>query len=166
MIELCRLAAHDAARRGGSRIAFQDIQGNLENYGRKRIEDLIAEFKSQCAEIEEIVSAFSHRGDLYSTDELISCIKNRVLQAVRPKIAGVVGNATELDIAHFLFQIGFITGRRETSKDSYEHIAFSENPSLLKARTNIDDGLKWEIHPVFRSALNIGHRSFKPGRHG
>jgi hypothetical protein len=32
---------------------------------------------------------------------------------------------------------------------------YSDNPTLLHSRTNLDDGAKWEIHPVFREHLNL-----------
>ena len=38
---------------------------------------------------------------------------------------------------------------------SYEHISFEDNPALLKSRTSVDNGVSWEIHPVFRQALQL-----------
>jgi hypothetical protein len=166
MIEMCKLAAAHAVSRRGSKINFDDLQSKMEDFGRRRVEDTIAEFKSQCENIEEILAAFSNQPALYTTDELIRCIRNSVLQAVRPKITGVLGVASEMEIAHFLFQIGFLTGRRQVGTEHYDHVSFAEQPSLLRARTNIDDGLRWEIHPVFRNALNLRTQRSRSNRHG
>ncbi|MGN6648519.1 hypothetical protein [Trinickia sp.] len=81
-------------------------------FGRKRIEDTEAEFKSQCPQISEVLSAFSRQIDIYSTDELLRTINNRAM-AANPTIVGIIGKPTDLDIAHFLFEIGFIAGRRD-----------------------------------------------------
>jgi hypothetical protein len=48
-----------------------------------------------------------------------------------------------------------IFARRNHADGSYTHIGFPDRPSLLRARTNIDDGLRWEVHPVFRQVLEI-----------
>ena len=77
------------------------------------------------------------------------------------KITGVLGQPTPLQVAAFLFEIGFFYGRREHNDGDYEHFTFSDKPSLFKARTNIDDGLKWEIHPVYRQALEMRDTSGK-----
>ena len=66
-----------------------------------------------------------------------------------------MGKPAAMEVAHFLFQIGFLTARRDISPDSYEHLAYSDNPALLNARTNVDQGFSWEVHPVFRQVLKL-----------
>lgn len=166
LVELCKVAATAAHKRDRQKIGLDDIKGQLQAFGQRRLEDTVAEYRSQCAEIENVIQAFSNQMDLYSTDELVSLINRRVMQATHPKIVGVVGQAGALDVAHLLFQIGFITGRRELGSGAYEHISYAEKPTLLKTTTNLDDGLKWEIHPVFRPILNLRHGERKPLRHG
>lgn len=156
LVELCKEAGKAATSRGNSQIGLDDIKGNLDSFGRRRIEDTEAEFRSQCPQINELLGAFSRQLDIYSTDELLKTIHNRVIQAINPTITGQVGKATDLDVAHFLFQIGFIAGRRDYGADhGYDHVLYRDRPTLLKSRTNLDDGLRWEINPVFRQVLNL-----------
>lgn len=163
-VELARVAGQHAEGRNSSIIEFQDITSELAQFGRRRIEDTVAEFKSQCPEIDEVLAAFKHQPDLYKTDELFTLIDRRVLQATRPKIVGVLGDATAKDVAHFLFQIGFIYGRRDGANGEYRHVGFAEQPGLLKDRTNLDDGLAWEVHPVFREVLDLHDPARGPRR--
>lgn len=155
LIELWKVAASSAAKARRKRINFDDIQGELEAFGKRRIEDTIAEFKSQCPQLEELLVAFMDQTERFSTDDLIKTLQNRVLQAVHPRIIGILGPPSPREVAHFLFQIGFLTARRDFSNGEYEHLAFVDAPSLLDARTNIDQGCSWEIHPVFRQALRL-----------
>ncbi len=156
LIELCKEAGRAAQKRGAGKINFDDIKAELNVFGRKRIEDTEAEFKSQCPQIAELLGAFSRQPDIYSTDELLKTIHNRIIQAVNPTLIGNAGKASDLDVAHFLFQIGFLAGRRDYGENrGYDHVIYRDNPSLLRSRTNIDDGLRWEINPVFREVLNL-----------
>jgi hypothetical protein len=157
LVELCKEAGKAASRRGAPKINWDDIQAQLAAFGRKRIEDTVAEFRSQCPEIEELLGAFSRQPDLYTTDELLKTIHNRIIQAVNPHLVGLGGRPSDLDVAHFLFQIGFLAGRRDYGGDrGYDHVLYREQPTLLRARTNIDDGLRWEINPIYREVLNLG----------
>ena len=92
---------------------------------------------------------------LLTTAELLKLIENKVLTHLSPAIAGVTGKPTALQVAAFLFEIGLYYARRERPGGEYEHYDFNDKPSLLKARTNVDEGLTWEIHPVFRQALEL-----------
>ena len=59
-----------------------------------------------------------------------------------------------LDIAHFLFRLGFVVARAE-KEEGYEHYFFADMPDFLSSRTNQDFGVIWEIHPCYRQALDI-----------
>ncbi len=155
MIELCRYAATRALTQKHEKIMLLDILGDLTKFGDRRIEDTVAEFKSRCPDIEELISAFSREPEELTTDALFKIIDNKILNHLSPRIIGVVGTPTKLQVAAFLFEIGFFYGRRDYGPASYEHFCFSDKPTLFKARTNIDDGLKWEVHPVFRQALEM-----------
>lgn len=155
LVELSKHAASGALRNKRERINFDDISAVLPEFGQRRVQDTVAEFRSQCPEIEELLTAFVGEPEWFSTADLISALNNRVLQAVHPKIVGVMGKPAAMEVAHFLFQIGFLTARRDISPDSYEHLAYSDNPALLNARTNVDQGFSWEVHPVFRQVLKL-----------
>lgn len=165
LIELCKSAVVARPNRSGvDKITLTDLNAVLKPFGLRRIEDTVSEFKSLCPEIEELITAFADQSERYLTADLTKTISNRVLQSVNPQIVGVARKAGPLDVAAFLFQIGFLSARREGKNGVYEHITFSDNPTLLVARTNIDQGVSWEIHPVFRQALNL--RDVRPANKG
>ena len=155
LIELCKVSATHAAGRGSRIIEKADILFELDAFGKRRIQDTVAEFRSQCPEVEELIAAFNREKEEYATDELLDLIQRKVLDHAQPHIAGVIATARPLDVAAFLFEIGLIFGRREYADETYQHITYSDRPSLLRARTGVDDGVRWEIHPVFRQALEI-----------
>jgi hypothetical protein len=155
VVELAKVAAADAVRRGHSRIARDDIFEQLEQFGRRRIQDTVAEFKAQCPDIEELITAFAQEKEQLTTAELLKLIDNKVLSHMSPTIAGISGKPSSLQVAAFLFEIGLYYARRELPDGEYLHYDFNQKPSLLKARTNVDQGLTWEIHPVFRQALEL-----------
>jgi hypothetical protein len=155
IVELAKAAGKNADKNGHSKIVRQDVFDVLDIFGKKRVEDTIAEFRSQCPEIGEILSGFARGIEEYETDTLLKLITNKILNHMSPNIIGCLGKVSALEVAAFLFEIGFLYARRDFSDGSYEHIGFSDKPSLLKSRTNVDDGFKWEIHPVYRQALEI-----------
>ncbi len=155
LIELCKVASVEAHRRHHNVVLLEDINSQLDAFGTKRIEDMVAEFSSQCAELEQLIYAFSGENERYTTGELLSAIDRRILQQVHPKIVGMSARPTSREIAHFLYQIGFLSARLDSSDGKYEHLAFAERPNLLRVNTNIDEGVSWEVHPVFRSRLKL-----------
>jgi hypothetical protein len=155
LIELCKEAANGIKIAKKSKIGLDDLTRVLPAFGQRRIDDAIAEFGSQCPQLSELISAFSRQNERYTTDELIKTLRNRIMTAVHPQIVGSTPPSNEVEVAHFLFQIGFLTARRDLSEKHYEHIAYAEAPHLLKDRTNLDDGVTWEIHPVYRQTLKL-----------
>jgi hypothetical protein len=166
MVELCKVAAKAASERNKARIGLDDILRDFGEFGRRRIEDTIAEFTSYCAEVGELIDAFYRQSEEFSTDELLKVIENNILSHLNPIIKGLHGRARARDVAAFLFQIGFFFARRDRPDGSYEHITFSEKPSLFLSRTALDQGLRWEIHPIFRQALEMRDASGRPSQEG
>jgi hypothetical protein len=70
------------------------------------------------------------------------------------KIAGISGRPSDTEIIRFLFQIGFITARRDMSNGDYRHYSFYDEPTLLSDGAN-DLGVSWEIPSCFRQALQL-----------
>ena len=155
LIELCKVSSKEANKNNKDKIYFADIDNILDDFGKRRIDDTIAEFKSQCSDIEDLLSAFANQNERYSTANLLTTINNRILQGTNLKIEGVLGSPSNKEVAHFLYSIGFLTARRDNPDGSYDHISFDMEPTLLKSKTNIDQGVSWEIHPVFRQALRL-----------
>lgn len=155
LVELCREAAALAVARNRRKIAQQDIFECLESFGKRRIADTVAEFRAQCSEIEDLIAGFASQAEVYPTNALMTTIDRRVLQGVYPKIHGVAGTPRPVDVAAFLFQVGFLSAKRKLPDGEYEHLSYVDSPDLLKTRTNRDGGVTWEIHPVFRQALDL-----------
>jgi len=155
LIELCKEAARTVRTTGKNRIALEDIVSQLPSFGKRRINDTVAEFRAQCPQVHELITAFHDQREDYRTSELFDAIKRRVLPALHVTIEGVSNQADARQIAAFLFQIGFLTARQDLPDGDYRHFSFAQKPDLLLSRTNIDQGMSWEIHPVFRQALGL-----------
>lgn len=155
MVELCKVAAQRAVRANRTKIARDHLLSELGSFGGRRIADTIAEFSSQCPEVGELIAAFRQEPEQLTTDELFSIITRKILNHLNPRIAGTIGTPGVRDVAAFLFQVGFFYGRDEESDGGYRHITYSDRPHLFTSRTSMDDGLTWEVHPVFRQALEM-----------
>lgn len=155
LIELCKSAALGAFSKQHSEITLDDITRQLAVFGQSRVDDTVVEFLPQCDKIRELLIAFSGQNERYTTDELIKVIRDRVLQSVQPNIVGIIGKPGPREIGHFLFQIGFLSARQDHQDGTYTHLTYAERPNLLQTVTNIDEGMSWEIHPVFRQTLDL-----------
>lgn len=153
MIELCKLAAESASRRSNEKIGLDDLTVKLEDFGKTRIDDLIAEFRAQCDKIELMIQSFKGKPERFRTDELVRHVKNN-LGGRDVRIAGISGRPTDAEMIRFLFQIGFLTARRELATGEYRHYSFFDEPTLLSDGTN-DLGASWEIPSCFRQALQL-----------
>ena len=135
-------------------ITKQDIDDVWSEYGKKRIEDLVREHRHQCKEIESIISSFRESVRLFTSDDLFNHINSKILNHTNIFIDSIQVRSPK-DVAHFLFRIGFIVARSDDENGEYEHYSFKQMPSLLTANTNNDFGMRWEIHPCYRQALEI-----------
>lgn len=153
VVELCKIAGEKACSLGKARIGLDELTGDLEAFGRKRIEDLIAEFRAQCEKIETIIQSFKNKPELFRTGDLVLHLRSN-LQGRDIRIAGITGRPSENEIIRFLFQIGFITARRELVGGDYRHYSFYDEPAIL-ADGSSDLGVTWEIPSCFRQALQL-----------
>lgn len=152
-LQLCKLAAREAST-STHIIRYGHIREILERYGQFRIDDLIKEHFHQCPEIEEIIHAFARQKGRYSTDELLAFIETAILTHIKVHLDSTEA-INALPIAHFLFRIGFFSGRDDRDPPHLTYYRYEEKPHLLKTVTNIDEGLIWSIHPSLRGALNL-----------
>jgi hypothetical protein len=152
-IQLCKLMQKEAVRGTDSLLTRGHVDAVWGDYGLKRIADLVAEHKHQCKQIEELINAFRGAEREMKRDQLILWIKNHITNHLTPFINGIQVVAP-LDVAHLLYEIGFIVARSDFS-GGYEHYSFEIMPDFLSSRTNHDFGMSWEIHPCYREALDI-----------
>ena len=87
-------------------------------------------------------------------EQLLVFIKNKILNHIATYI-DTKKATTQMELAHFLYRIGFLVARSDEESGDYEHYGFKEMPDLLTSRTDNDYNMKWEIHPCYRQALNI-----------
>jgi hypothetical protein len=146
MVELAQLAAK-VVDRNGTVIRIQHIASVLQAFGRTRITDLAAEYRSECPQIAEIIEAFANVSEDLTTADLESTITNRILPHVPIEIAGVGKVMRATQVAAFLYEIGFLTARRNNTDGTYDHFTFAEEPSPLHNRTNIDRGMSLKFTP-------------------
>lgn len=155
MIELAKLAATKAHELRVNQIGKSHIFDVLEGFGRTRIDDLSAEYRCECPQIREIINAFADGQEDFSTAELQTLIEKRITSHLDLTFASSGRSRQPLKIAAFLYEIGFLTARETLPSKEYRHYTFAEKPELLHNRTNLDRGMSWEIHPVFRQALGL-----------
>lgn len=155
-IQLCKLAQEACLRKRQLLITKDVIDEVWGEYGVKRIADLVAEHKHQCPQVEELLNAFRGADRLMSRGDLLKFISNRVSNHLAPQIEGS-GTRSSIEIARFLYRLGFIVARSDSDdgSGSYEHYRFDQMPDFLTSRTDDDFGMKWEIHPCYRQALDI-----------
>jgi hypothetical protein len=160
MAQLCRLAGQDASKQGRTRISKADISDVLKQYGRYRLNDLYKEHSHQFADLQKLIETFSNGKPRYDTNELLGKIMlNYANKVGANNVPAVDGYPYErpMQLAHFLYRIGFIAARREHIGHSEyaEFIRHEERPELLTDTRNPDDGLQWEIYPSYRESLSI-----------
>jgi hypothetical protein len=153
-IQLCKLSQKAAVRHGLNLITRNMIDEVWGEYGAKRIDDLVAEHKHQCPEVEEVVTAFRGAERVLTREGLTAWIGSHISTHLDVWIDGK-GVRDALTIARFLYRIGFIVARSDNKDGSYEHYRFDQMSDFLSARTNEDFNVKWEIHPCYREALDI-----------
>lgn len=157
-IHLCSLAGQAAVKKNKDKIGIDELTENLETYGMRRITDIVREHQHQSPQIRDFINAFAKKNVRYTTEQLLNLIQESITNKIQPTIEGVVGTPNEMDIAHFLFRMGFITAREDLSESEYKHYNFEDDHSLLNSEVNPDKGYTWEIHPSFRNAL----KAFEP----
>jgi cold shock CspA family protein len=152
-IHLCFLAGKAAAKKMKYRIGIEELTENLDEYGKRRLTDIVREHEHQSKDIRNFINAFAKKQVRYTTEQLLKLIKDEILSIIDPLIDGVPGKPGEMDVAHFMFRMGFITAREELEGNEYIHYNFEDDHTLLNSSVNPDKGFTWEIHPSFRTAL-------------
>lgn len=153
-IELVKAGSMSAHSNSHKKILLEDIMSSMDIFGKNRIFDINAEFKSQCSEIENLIVMFRHAKEEYDTEEFLRLVAEKISKIKDLTITGILGEPSARDVANFLFEIGFIAGKKYQD-GGYEHFTFSDRPFYFKSQTVEEDDLWWEIHPCYRQALEI-----------
>jgi hypothetical protein len=168
MVKLCHGVAEQAYLSKLNKINDQCFLEILENYSQERLKDLVNEYKNQVSLLrsllirmaptkEEIRSKSSERY-VYTTSQLHNKIKNILtnipVKIYQPESEQMV-SVDFHDVSHFLYKIGFITGRKRKPSGKLSRVYYDESPYLLLSNIG-DGGFAWEIHPAYRGALAKG----------
>lgn len=158
--QLCRDAGIQAVRDRKERIGVHHVNQAMGEFGRRRLGDLYKEHQFQFADLRSLVECFAGGPPRYTTAELLQRITDRYERLQDPKKIPPVDGAPyrdPLQLAHFLYQCGFINGNNtaRASMAMPEFIAYDVRPDLLKVRTNLDDGMLWELLPAYRGSLRV-----------
>jgi hypothetical protein len=157
--QLCKLAGKTAYEQERNYIGVAQIRHNLARYGELRIDDLYREHRHQCPSLQNIIESFSGGVERFSTSALLKKITTDIIDKIGfPVIDGGVKSQGSLAIAHFLYRVGFICARDDKDHKRLGFIRYEDRPNLLCTKSNLDDGLDWEIHPSYREILKIGSK--------
>lgn len=160
--QLCRLAGQDAAAKRSGKISAENIDNVLKRFGKLRLDDIHREHAHQFSDIQGLTEAFAGGKIVYYTTELLELIWENYVQKCGgfKQIPPLDGRAVSrpLDLAHFLYRIGFISGRERDDQDELSFVRFEDRPDLLSNVVNPDDGLRWDVHPSYRKHLGVHRR--------
>lgn len=158
MAQLCRMAGKRARAGNHDKISSAAITSVMKQFGKSRLADLHKEHGHQFSDIDAVVEIFARGKRAYPTRELTALLFNRYLGQMPPEKRPTLDGRQLLDpleLAHFLFRIGFLQGQRPGDGGG-SFVDYDDRPQLLKHRANLDDGLTWAIYPSYRNVLGIG----------
>lgn len=165
MVKLCLSTADIAYKTRKDKIDSQCFIKILEDYSAERMKDVINEYGKQLIPLKEILykmgptkKEFESKNNeryVYKTDELyekIKKIQEQVNIYTYDSKSDTKQKADFHQIAHFLYKIGFITGRKIIAGGVIRRLYYDEAPTMLERNIG-DDGYAWEIHPAYRGSL-------------
>jgi len=160
LIELCKEAAAVASKLGAKRIESQHFEKIDSAYSKRRFDDTVTEYRIQCPQIADLLNAFSGHLERFPTSTLTKTLKNH-LANVTVSLVGTNGKPSPMELGAFLYEIGFLTARKNLGTfndyglEGYDHFEYADDPYLLSSNATTDKGFEWEVHPVFRSFLQM-----------
>ncbi len=148
-LELCKLSAKNANNRFQKTITFDNITGVSEEYGRKILTDMSVEYICEQPKIADYFNAFMGQASKFKYKELITTIQNRIVEGMpEPK-------QLALQIANFLFYIGFISARENIDESHYKHYSYADQPNFLTQNYPENEKVDWEVQTIFRGYLKL-----------
>lgn len=153
--QLCKMAAKDAYKKNVDKIGVGNLNSIMFDYGKYRLSDLYKEHNHQCNELTHIIESFRNSSKAYTSDELLDFIQTKIISgADKPIVIENVPIKAPLDIAHFLYRIGFITLDDNSLNKGHSFIRFEDVPDLL-IPSNYNPSDKWVVHPSYRTILHL-----------
>ncbi|SIO35405.1 hypothetical protein SAMN05444166_4032 [Singulisphaera sp. GP187] len=160
LVKLCTLAAQKTQERRGAIIETQDFTSAFDQYSQGRLQDTINEYRTELPNIDILLLNMRPTTQkkrvakpfIYTTAALLAKINN--IQSNQRQFVFHNGReATDKELAAFLYKVNFLTARKETDSN-IERQYFEESRYL--SSSFVDFGYDWEIHPAYRWALQPG----------
>lgn len=153
--QLCKMAAMDAYRKNNDRISIGHVDAVMFEYGKFRLSDLYKEHNHQCSQLKTVIESFRNGKTTYTSLDLVEFIKKKLLSAQSDSITIEDALVKEpIEIAHFLYRIGFITLDDPSFHNGESYIRFEDIPDLL-IPSNYNPTDIWAIHPSYRAILHL-----------
>lgn len=153
--QLCKMAAADAYKKNSSLIGIGHFNYVMFDYGKFRLSDLYKEHIHQCPQLKGLIESFRNGNTSYTSKELLNFIESKVADFANGTIdiEGISVDSS-MEIAHFLYRIGFITLDDNTFETGESFIRFEDIPDLL-IPANYNENDLWTIHPSYRTILHL-----------
>jgi len=141
-------------------IGMGDIQSAMTEYGRLRSSDLYKEHQHQFAHLQRLVEAFRRGRRRYSYTQLeLRIVDSYVFPTGQGGIPPIDGTPYRhpKQLAAFLYKINFLQARGQAPSDGAppEFMSHDEHPELLAAEETEASPYPWEVHPAYRTSLDI-----------
>jgi hypothetical protein len=157
VLDLCKNTVQKTGR-NGHLIEFKDVQACMVDFGSERIKDISTEYAYQCPQISSIIYAFLNSKSSYKLYDLISLINDKILSKITVEIIGLTNEANGQQVASFLYEIGFVEGKKLEPSGKYEFFRFKDHPTLVANQLlseKVLTDLYWEVEPAFRDVLYL-----------
>ena len=162
MVKLLNAAAQRADESNRKTILPQDICSVIDEYSIDRLEEIAREFCSELPCIKDLLLQMGptkkekkekkEKRYLFKTSDLLKKISEAMDRIGKASVHfSEKPVCTPLEIANFLYKIGFITARKDFPNQIFR-TNYEKTPHLLTRSTG-DKGYSWEIHPAYRAAL-------------
>lgn len=157
IVKLCTMAAREAHNNNRNIINSDHFKAVFDEYSQGRIQDTINEYRSELPSLHDLLFGMrpsrkerdNRKGFIYTTEELRAKLNNLRQNKTFNFKDGKIASAD--DLIHFMYKINFLTARKELDNGTIQRKYFEENRYISSGRINF--GYDWEIHPVFRWAL-------------
>ncbi|MCL1532003.1 hypothetical protein M3O57_16695 [Xanthomonas nasturtii] len=155
MVQLCRMSASKAREMRKRKINFDHIDYVLEDFGKKRRDDLIKEHGHQFKELEALIDAFRAADREFKHQDINNLInENYIRGRISTDIPSIDGSryVDAEDLGHFLYKLNLVS---RVHPDGKKFTHFSDDPDLYRSNENRAGRITWAIHPAYRTFLKI-----------
>jgi len=138
-----------------TKINIEHIRYILNEFGKRRRDDLIKDHKHQFSELSQLIDAFRATNKEFYFEGINKATEDNYIRSRSPEnippVDGVA-YASPVDLDNFLYKLGLIS-RIHNDGTTFTH--FTDDPDLYRSIENERGNISWSIHPSYRDFLNI-----------